>query len=293
MPTRYTRARVGFRGGNSDYNCYFRHASRYYNHYHGRYGSAGFLGRLMWNHRALTTWAIMWQPVRSKTLWPPGGRPRQAQTSRRLLEVLRVRSPNLTLNVPDDIPRQFQVWTVAFMGFVIQVVVMVINAVVVYRWEWLRSGSLVASYGYPTWAVGTVCITFGVTLCSYVVQSSTETYAAEPKDPSFREKFVVVRLQAKIDGLHLPAYAIPSSSANAVVRISLQEGEMRKTAQMRAQQEVQEDGKEDGKDGGEEDVKTLAKEIAKGVGEDGTKDNAKDNTRAVANEVAKGGGKDH
>lgn len=170
---------------------------------------------------------------------------------------------------------------------------MVINAVVVYHWEWLRSGSLVASYGYPTWAVGTVCITFGVTLCSYVVQSSTETYAAEPKDPSFREKFVVVRLQAKIDGLHLPAYAIPSSSAHAVVRISLQEGEMRKTAQMRAQQEVQEDGKEDGKEGGEEDMKTIAKEIAKGVEEDGTKDNAKDNTRAVANEVAKGGGKDH
>jgi hypothetical protein len=98
-----------------------------------------------------------------------------------ILEILRLRSPNLTLNVPDDISNLIKVWTVACMGFVIQVVVMVINTVVVYGWKWLRPGSLVASYGYPTWAVGTVCITFGVTLCAYVIQSSTEPYAAEPK----------------------------------------------------------------------------------------------------------------
>ncbi|KIM95411.1 hypothetical protein OIDMADRAFT_34169 [Oidiodendron maius Zn] len=150
----------------------------------------------------------------------------------RLLRTLMERSPNLTLNVPRNIPSQLEVWTLAFLGFFIQAAVMVINVVVVYRWKWLRSGSLVASYGYPTWAAGTVCITIGVTFCAKVVETSTETYAAEPRKQD--AEFLVVRLQESIDSLDLPAYAIMNNPSNALVRISIQKSAIGKVSQVKS-----------------------------------------------------------
>ena len=39
-------------------------------------------------------------------------------------------------------------------------------------YRWLRAGKIVAPYGYPLWALGTVAITLGTSLCGWIVVSS-------------------------------------------------------------------------------------------------------------------------
>lgn len=67
-----------------------------------------------------------------------------------LAENLIRRSPNLTLNVKDAIiPSETQVWSFTLIGAVLQAIVFMFNALVVYYYRWPRAGYVVSSYGYP------------------------------------------------------------------------------------------------------------------------------------------------
>ena len=142
--------------------------------------------------------------------------------------------PNLTVNISHAIPPKSAVWVMTCVGLLVQATVMVINALMVYHWKLLRAGKIVASYGYPTWAVGTIAITVGTWVCGRVVQSSCWKVVLEParlhsivqeqtqdgsadnnntreKEKNGKEKkkpLRVIFLQSEIPEQQLPAYAI-------------------------------------------------------------------------------------
>ena len=170
----------------------------------------------------------------------------------RLANNLIRRSPNLTLNVKDATPSEIQAWIFTFIGAFLQALVFAFNALVVYYYRWSRAGYVVASYGYPIWASGTICITIGVCLCARVVEYSMTESMIEPlslKDgpsvtqhanasrdtqqmmdttrqkgdeakPDENTGFHVVRLQKKIPTMNLPAFAIFNDERNPRVVIS-------------------------------------------------------------------------
>lgn len=153
------------------------------------------------------------------------------------------RAPSLTLNIPNAIPRPWMVITFMCLGLLIQAVVMTINAMIVYHWKWLRAGKVVAAYGYPVWAVGTITMNIGVSFCARVVQAATirttidvrynteqptqlsttirrkRRESVDSLDPILRRR--VVRLQRKSADLHLPAFAINNKPANSFEEVSI------------------------------------------------------------------------
>jgi hypothetical protein len=95
---------------------------------------------------------------------------------------LKDKAPSITLHIDQAIPEPWKVILFMSVGLMVQASVMVINALVVYRWKWVRVRSIVAPYGYPTWAAGAVAIAVGVTLCARVVESSTSEYVLLPEE---------------------------------------------------------------------------------------------------------------
>jgi hypothetical protein len=128
------------------------------------------------------------------------------------------KAPNMTLNIGTAIPPTTDAFYFMCLGLFVQVLVAVINGLAVYRWRWLRAGRVVASYGYPVWAVGTCSITVGVALCARVVQGSTTEYRLDPI--VLQESLRVLRIQSKIPSLSLPAYAILDAEGNQTVRMT-------------------------------------------------------------------------
>lgn len=136
-------------------------------------------------------------------------------------ERLHKRAPNLTMNIDKTIPAPGRVLLYLGLGLFIQAMVVAVNATVVYYLHWPRGRSAVAAYGYPLWALGTLCISLGVTICARVVQSTTEQYNLAPRKNVSRDGLRIIRLQDRIATANIPAYAIPQSEANHRIRISL------------------------------------------------------------------------
>ncbi|KAH8600159.1 hypothetical protein B0O99DRAFT_590550 [Bisporella sp. PMI_857] len=141
------------------------------------------------------------------------------------------KAPNITLNIENAIPKPWEVNLFMVSGILIQATVMVINALAVYYWKWPRAKSIVASYGYPIWAVGTLIIAIGVSICSRVVESSTTEFVITPRtkdqNPMIREEdfdcLRIIRLQRKISELNLPAYLIKNAENNNQIRVSFRD----------------------------------------------------------------------
>ena len=133
---------------------------------------------------------------------------------RELGDSISERAPNLIMNVPNAIPTRSSVWIWVFIGLLVQSVIFVVNGLGVFHCHWPRSKSKVASYGFPTWAVGTISITIGLCICAKVIESNTievtvrPTETAEDGQSAPRPKFHVVRLRKAIDAMKLPPFAI-------------------------------------------------------------------------------------
>jgi len=131
--------------------------------------------------------------------------------------------PNLTFNgaVRPDKQRKLVVALLA-VGILIQMVVMVVNAVVVYWWRWLRSGKSVVPYGYPLWAFGTVAITLGTWICGWIVENSSWKYRLEPisAGETPEEMAIFVLFQKELPEQNIPAYAIRPGGGGRIMTIS-------------------------------------------------------------------------
>jgi hypothetical protein len=134
--------------------------------------------------------------------------------------------PSLTLNIPRTTPDWRTPIVLATVGFLFQGAVMVVNALAVYRWGWLRSGHTVASYGYPTWAAGTAAITIGAYVCGWVVESSSQKRAitahGSPGSSSNtgQDQLRIIFLQRKISEQNILAYAIESILPGGAMKVS-------------------------------------------------------------------------
>ncbi|KAK8048655.1 hypothetical protein PG994_010385 [Apiospora phragmitis] len=98
-------------------------------------------------------------------------------------------SPNITLNVQGAIPDMWVVAGFAIIGLSLQALVMAIIAIVAYKWKLLRSGKVVANYG---WAIG----------------NSTRRVFFQPRTAGGGEPASIVLLQEAMTEQNIPAYAI-------------------------------------------------------------------------------------
>lgn len=131
------------------------------------------------------------------------------------------KAPNLTLNIPKAIPEIWKVQLFAAIGLLIQTTVLIFNAIVVYRFRWLRAGNVVAKYGYPVWAVGTLIMNLGVSLCARVIQNSTIVFTIHVG--SLSEDARILRVQEQIIDSNIPGYIIFSGKNDRSVNVSRRE----------------------------------------------------------------------
>jgi hypothetical protein len=158
---------------------------------------------------------------------------RKETNHRSLAENLKVKAPNLTLNTPEAVRSSTEIWFLASVGLLVQLTVIIFNAVVAYHWKWV----IVASYGYPVWTIGTVLITIGVSTCGYVVEHSTTEINLEPSEENSslhstndatriddiqppKSTFRVFSLQEELPTLGIPYYAIFANKEKQQVRLS-------------------------------------------------------------------------
>jgi hypothetical protein len=134
--------------------------------------------------------------------------------------------PNLTLNMPDAIPTKWKVALFMWIGLLIQAAVMVVNALTVYRWQWLRAGKIVAPYGYPVWAVGTVFIGIGTCICGHVVERSCWKVTVKPRIDLLggrgcsKRSARIIFLQGAIPERNLPPFAIEPDLPGEYIKLS-------------------------------------------------------------------------
>lgn len=118
-------------------------------------------------------------------------------------ETPRPRAPNMSLNIsPDrqrmDLERNFA----AFFGFASQLILLAFAALLAYHEPWRGEGFLGASrkskaYAFPLTAVGTMAVSYGLYLCTRVVErASLETsWSYDTKDKVADAKFRCMWLQ--------------------------------------------------------------------------------------------------
>ncbi|KAI8632861.1 hypothetical protein F5Y19DRAFT_332212 [Xylariaceae sp. FL1651] len=134
-------------------------------------------------------------------------------------------SPNLTTNIDGAVPSRFTVICFACLALLIQALVMVINALVFYRWRWLRAGKLVAPYGYPVWAAGTVSIALGSCICGWIIESNCWKISVLPENPADDfsrdgEELQFILLQKKIPDSSIPAYKLAPIRRGGLLRLT-------------------------------------------------------------------------
>jgi hypothetical protein len=132
------------------------------------------------------------------------------------------KAPNLTINIQGAIPEPLMVSCFMWCGLLIQAGILAFNAIGVYYLSWLRAGRVVAPYGYPIWACGTISITIGVSICARVVQNSTLTVILDPVKTYLPDSLNLrlIRFQKKIPELKFPAYLILDERENPSVKVS-------------------------------------------------------------------------
>ena len=94
-------------------------------------------------------------------------------------------APNISLNVRGQSNHPRELWSIATVGLVLQLCVLVYDGVITQTsWgqqKFKKGGSRPADYSFPFTVVGTVTIIIGMLLCSHVVESSTSEARWEPR----------------------------------------------------------------------------------------------------------------
>lgn len=132
-----------------------------------------------------------------------------------ITSLMRKKAPNLTMNIPNAITDPMHLWRCVFIGAILQCLVFVFNAYVVYHEQWLRAGARVASYGFPLWASGTLSIIVGLFMCAFVIENVTTEYVVKRDDPD--DSFRIVRFEKPIPLMNLPAYGFLHKDSQVLV----------------------------------------------------------------------------
>ena len=62
----------------------------------------------------------------------------------------------------------------AVIAIILQLAVLAVGALITYKWRLDKGGRAVASYAFPLTCIGTLGLVFGMYLCAYIIEISTQ-----------------------------------------------------------------------------------------------------------------------
>ena len=127
-------------------------------------------------------------------------------------------TPSLSLSNPKAIPSTRKTLGALCLGIIIQLTVISINALIDFKWHKLRAKRVVAPWAFWVWLAGTVTISFGVSMCAYVVVCKTRHLILRRSDEN--NNLQIFRVQTALDKEGIPAYFIRHNPINATLRWS-------------------------------------------------------------------------
>ncbi|KAL4899026.1 hypothetical protein BDW74DRAFT_184134 [Aspergillus multicolor] len=148
--------------------------------------------------------------------------------SREALHALMVRNavrimqqaPNLTLNVSNATASPAITWAFAIFGVIVQTCVLVIAAFLTYHWRVPAQGSTIVKYGFPIFASGTVVLSAGIFLCSYVIEAHTEEIEFNLTEKVGDTRIIRVQRACTVGDQRYGSYAIMNEEGSRTLRTS-------------------------------------------------------------------------
>ncbi|RDW76531.1 uncharacterized protein DSM5745_06523 [Aspergillus mulundensis] len=153
---------------------------------------------------------------------------RTRTVSREALHALMVRNavrimkqaPNLTLNVSDATTSPAITWAFAIFGIIVQVCVLAIAALVTYHWRVPAQGSTIVRYGFPVFALGTMVLSAGIFICSYVIEAHTEEIDFNLVEKIGNTKIIRIQRACTVGDQRYGSYAIMNEEGSRTLRTS-------------------------------------------------------------------------
>src|ERR1700753_1640852 len=99
----------------------------------------------------------------------------------------RFTAPNISLNTFGNVIGVWELHIVALIGVILQLGVLVFDAVVAYYYKWGKGPLPVASYAYPLTLIGTIGLVVGMFQCAYIVETSTVEFSWRISQGSFQK----------------------------------------------------------------------------------------------------------
>ncbi|KAL6810074.1 hypothetical protein J3E69DRAFT_378005 [Trichoderma sp. SZMC 28015] len=93
-------------------------------------------------------------------------------------------NPNLSLNIGIVKRSSFVYIGAALVGFLAQISVLVLSAIITYKLHWKKNGNSIDPWAFPFIFVGTMSVCFGMFLCATLVNDSTKERVFEWKHES-------------------------------------------------------------------------------------------------------------
>ncbi|KAH8424827.1 uncharacterized protein LDX57_002570 [Aspergillus melleus] len=157
------------------------------------------------------------QPGRVRSRWlsaPPLMDAQQHAT--RLMR----QAPNLTLNVAKALISPVITWSLALLGVIVQLAVLAIAVMVTYRWHVPEQGSSVDRYGFPVFLTGSVVLSVGIFLCSYIIENTTDEVNFDLYRHRDESKIVRIQCACTVGDQRYGSYAILNEKDNTSIRTS-------------------------------------------------------------------------
>ncbi|KAF8426996.1 hypothetical protein EV426DRAFT_686533 [Tirmania nivea] len=96
-------------------------------------------------------------------------------------------APNISLNTIGISTHEWETYLVALCGVILQLAVVAFEAMATYYFRWDKGGETVAKYAFPLTSIGTVGLVYGMYLCAYIIEISTEELTWKPEKNSQNE----------------------------------------------------------------------------------------------------------
>ncbi|KAI5777047.1 hypothetical protein EDC01DRAFT_624570, partial [Geopyxis carbonaria] len=126
-------------------------------------------------------------------------------------------APNISLNTAGRAISPWKLKLTAVVGVILQASVLVFDAVVTYHLNWEKGGKKIAPYGFPLTLIGTLFIVFGMYLCAYVIEISTDEKTWVYKDISKQWQIVWLQKGQIVNDQKFRAYAIYASKGQTEI----------------------------------------------------------------------------
>jgi hypothetical protein len=146
-------------------------------------------------------------------------RERRKDEEQKIIDKLLTSAPNIILNVPEAVAPTWELWTFAWLGILTQLAVLVFGALTTYHWKLPKAGKPIAGYGYPCTFLGTIAVSFGLLLCSHVIEGSTDECKLQLWNAETR-KILRIQRACSVSEQQFSSYALFNSDTSRYLRTS-------------------------------------------------------------------------